>query len=499
MQVLLLRPVPRNERFGLGPFFRIEPLGMEYVAAALQAAGHTVTLADLRFTRSVEHQIRACRPQVVGVACMHALETDEARALVEQVRRLSPRAVVVLGGHAAAAFPEAFFDTPADVIVLDDGERAMPATVAAIERGRALTEVPGIVVRTRDGFVRTADPGPSVSLDVVPVPSRRHVEGWRRQYACLAHRPTFLIETARGCPFRCSFCSVWQMYDRQFRERSIEAVCRDTAEVGDHVFIADDLFWHHGARSEALATELIRRGLRKQWVLVQSRVDTVARQPALLERWRPFAREFDVFFGLEAPTDDGLTRLSKDTTVERMREGIRVARDVGLGVTGNFVIDPTWGEHEFERLWAFVAQERLWQVGFTILTPLPGTAYFTGMQPQLRAREWAQFDMHHLLWEPALGAERFFELYCETWRRSVLNLRGQKRWWHWLREVEIRNAWFLVQALRRSQKMLDPRHYLAEHRLAPSPGFPKPAGQVTDTAAPVKTRRAPQAASASPT
>ena len=121
------------------------------------------------------------------------------------------------------------------------------------------------------------------------------------------------------------------------------------------------------------------------------------------------------------------------------------------------------------------------------------------MQPQLRAREWAQFDMHHLLWEPALGAERFFELYCETWRRSVLNLRGQKRWWHWLREVEIRNAWFLVQALRRSQKMLDPRHYLAEHRLAPSPGFPKPAGQVTDTAAPVKTRRAPQAASASPT
>jgi radical SAM superfamily enzyme YgiQ (UPF0313 family) len=226
----------------------------------------------------------------------------------------------------------------------------------------------------------------------------------------------------------------------------------------------------------------------------------VARQPALLETWRPFAREFDVFFGLEAPTDDGLTRLSKDTTVEWMREGIRVAREVGLGVTGNFVIDPAWGEHEFERLWAFVAQERLWQVGFTILTPLPGTAYFTDMQPRLRAREWAQFDMHHLLWEPKLGAGRFFELYCETWRRSVLNLRGQKRWWHWLREVEIRNAWFLVQALRRSQKMLDPSHYLAEHRLAPSPGFPRTAAaSVAAAGTAVKTRRGRQAASAAPT
>ena len=59
MHVLLLRPVPRNERFGLGPFFRIEPLGMEFVAAALEAAGHTVTLADLRFSRSVEHYIAA--------------------------------------------------------------------------------------------------------------------------------------------------------------------------------------------------------------------------------------------------------------------------------------------------------------------------------------------------------------------------------------------------------------------------------------------------------
>jgi hopanoid C-3 methylase len=473
MNVLLLRPAPRNERFGLGPFFRIEPLGMEFVAAALEASGHTVTLADLRFSRSVEHYVAACRPQVVGVACMHALETDDAGALIAHVRRLSPDVRLIVGGHSAAAFPEAFFETSVDAIVLDDGERAMPAAVSAVAAGRPLTDVPGLVVRTPDGFVRTADPGPRVSLDAVPVPSRRHVDGWRRQYACLAHRPAFLIETARGCPFRCSFCSVWQMYDREVRLRSIEAVCRDTAAVGDHVFIADDLFWHHGARSAALAEELLRRGLRKEWVLVQSRVDTVARQPELLAAWRPFAREFDVFFGLEAPTDDGLTQLSKDTTVDRMREGIRVAREVGLGVTGNFVIDPAWGEHEFERLWEFIAQERLWQVGFTILTPLPGTAYFSQIQPRLRAREWAQFDMHHLLWEPRLGADRFFELYCETWRRSVLNLRGQKRWWHWLREVEIRNAWFLVQALRRSQKMLEPRHYLDEHRLAPTPGFPK--------------------------
>jgi hopanoid C-3 methylase len=471
MHALLVRPIPRNERFGLGPFFRIEPLGMEYVAAALEARGHSTTIVDLRFGRSLEHYVKAARPGVIGIACMHALEIDDAQALAVRARRASPRATIIVGGHAAAAYPAPFFHASIDAIVLDDGERAVPAIVHALERGRPLSTVPGLAVRTPAGFTDTDRPVDTHVLDEVPLPSRAHMLPWRRQYACLAHRPAWLVETARGCPFRCSFCSVWQMYDRRVRERSIGSVCDDFTSVGDHVFVADDLFWHHAARSAALGGELVRRGVRKQWVLAQSRVDLVARHPELLETWRPLAREFDIFFGFEAPTDDGLQRLTKDTSIACTREAIRIARELGYGVTGNFVIDPAWDESDFGRLWGFVEDEALWQVGFTILTPLPGTAYFESMRTALRAAEWAQFDMHHLLWEPRLGAERFFELYCETWRRSVLNLAGQKRWWHWLRDVKVGDALFLARALRRTQRMLDPRHYLAEHRLAPPGAF----------------------------
>jgi hypothetical protein len=75
--------------------------------------------------------------------------------------------------------------------------------------------------------------------------------------------------------------------------------------------------------------------------------------------------------------------------------------------------------------------------------------------------------MHHALWEPSLGPSRFFELYCETWRRSVLNLRGRKGLWQWMREVEPRNALFLIRALRRTQRMMQPARYLAEYDLVP--------------------------------
>ena len=478
MHVLLLRPVPGNDRFGLGPFFRIEPLGMEYIAAALEARGHQVTLADLRFSPPLGRLLRRSRPALVGIAAMHALETDDVLALASHVRRLVPDCCIVVGGHTAAAYPEPFLAGAVDAVVLDDGERAVPLVADALERGDPLRAVPGLALRGRDGSRENTGTHDEVfALDDVPLPARRHVAPWRRQYACLAHRPVWLVETARGCPFRCSFCSIWQLHARSVRERSIESVCADFAAAGDHVFVADDLFWHHPSRSLALARELGRRGVRKEWILVQSRVDLVARQASLLEAWRPLARHFDIFFGLEAATDQGLSGLTKDATIDQTAGGIGVARMLRYGVTGNFVIDPAWGEEDFQRLWAFVERHALFQAGFTILTPLPGTAYFEEMRPRLRTRRWSHFDMHHLLWGPALGPERFFALYCETWRRSVLNLRGRKRLWDWLREVDLRNAGFLLGALRRTQRMMDPAHYLAEYELAAA-AEPPAAGRV---------------------
>ena len=473
MHVLLLRPIPRNDRFGLGPFFRIEPLGMEYIAAALEARGHTATIADLRFSRSLDQQLRSARRSslgLVGIAAMHALETDDVMALARQVRHLAPGVPIVIGGHTAAAYPQPFLQNPVDAVILDDGERAVPRIADALAAGRSLREVPGLTLRQQPGevFATPADPV-TFELDEVPLPARHLVAPWRRQYACLAHRPAWLIETARGCPFRCSFCSIWQLHSRSVRERSIDSVCQDFAAAGDHVFVADDLFWYHPQRSLALARELLRRGVKKQWILVQSRVDLVARHADLLEAWRPLAKDFDIFFGLEAATNEGLSGLKKDATVDQTGQGVEVARSLAYGVTGNFVIDPAWREGDFENLWAFVERFQLFQAGFTILTPLPGTSYFEEMRSRVQSRPWSHFDMHHLLWEPALGPERFFELYCETWRRSVLNLKGRKSLWRWLREVDPRNMLFLLRALKRTQRMMAPEHYLSEYNVPRAP------------------------------
>jgi hypothetical protein len=155
--------------------------------------------------------------------------------------------------------------------------------------------------------------------------------------------------------------------------------------------------------------------------------------------------------------------VDKDAGVGASLEAVRIARSLGYGVNGNFLIDPDWTETDFADLWDFVARHDLRRAGFTILTPLPGTEFFERMAPRLAGQPWHAYDMHHLLWEPRLGARRFFELYAETWRRSILNASGDKTWLDWVRQVRPTMVPYLLRVLWRTQRMMKPEAYLGEY------------------------------------
>ena len=463
MNILLLRPHPGNDRFGLGPFFCVEPLGLEYIGAALLQAGHQVTIADLRFRPALATWVRRCRPRLVGISCLHTLEFDRVLATAREVRRLAPEAFIMVGGHAAAAFSGPLEDDVVDAVMVEDGEVLMPRVAQCLEQGAALTQVPGLRLHTADGWIATPELAERPSLDLVPLPARQLVKQHRNGYHCLLFKPVWLIETARGCPHRCSFCSVWQLYDRTCRERSIEAVVEDFAESGDAVFVADDLFWHNPARSLELAAALKKRGVYKRWILVQTRTDLICRSAEIMAAWRPLAKDFDIFLGLEAASDRGLKGLDKDSGITESIEAVRIARELSYGINGNFLVDPEWDEQDFHQLWGFVERYGLQRAGFTILTPLPGTDYYRSVAHKTAGQPWANFDMHHLLWEPKLGPRRFFELYAETWRRSILNTAGDKGILDWVRQVRLSQIPYIIRVLWRTQTMMKPAEYLKEY------------------------------------
>ncbi len=463
MNILLLRPHPGNDRFGLGPFFRVEPLGLEYIAAALLHQGNDVTIADLRFKPGVAKWVSRTCPQLVGISCLHSLEFDRVLDTAREVRRVAPDAFIVAGGHAAAAFSSPLENDLIDAVVVDDGEEVVPQLAACIAQRGDLLSVPALRLRTPDGWVSTAPLEERTSLDLVQLPARQLVERYRNGYHCLLFKPVWLIETARGCPHRCSFCSVWQLYGRTCRERSIASVVEDFATCGDSVFVADDLFWYNPTRSMELAAALKKRGVVKRWILVQTRTDLIRRSAEIMAAWRPLAKDFDIFLGLEAASDNGLAGLDKDAGILDSIEAVRIARDLKFGINGNFLVDPDWDEDGFRQLWSFVEQYSLQRAGFTILTPLPGTEYYQSVSQKTAGQPWANFDMHHLLWEPRLGPLRFFELYAETWRRSILNTAGNKGIMDWVRQVKPSQIPYIIKVLWRTQRMMKPAEYMREY------------------------------------
>ena len=462
MRVLLVRPVPPNERFGLGPFFRIESLGLEYIGAALEAHGHQVTLVDLRF-RDLRRTMRAFRPRMVGVAAPHTLDTNEALATARVAKSCDPSVFTIIGGHAAAVYSAPFLGYGVDAVCCEDGEAVVPELAEAIERGRSLAEVPGLWVRGQDGAVRTPASAERVALDRVPLPARHLMQPFQRHYLCVNKQPVWLVETARGCPYRCSFCTIWRHVDRSYRCRAVDWVCEDMAQTGENVFIADDLFFYPSRRSLELARALRERGIFKSWMLVQTRTDVVAHNPQLVEAWRGVSKDFDIFFGFEAPSEAELAHYSKDSGIDAIREAVAVCRRYDVGITGNFIIDPDWGEEDFERLWRFKQSLGLERAGYTILTPLPGTPLFDTYRKRILEADWSKWDMHHILWEPRLGRKRFFELFAESWRRTVLNAAGtSKPWYSWLAQIRLRQLPQLAKVLRSTQRLMDPGAYLRD-------------------------------------
>ncbi|MBI3202682.1 MAG: cobalamin B12-binding domain-containing protein [Myxococcales bacterium] len=449
MRALLLRPRAR-ERFGLGPFFRVEPLGLEYLAAALEREGHEVQIRDLRLTRTLGFW----RPDWIGISCIHTLDVPETLALARRVKQRWPGVFVMVGGHAASADPDSFATPDVDAVGLGPGERSVPRLVSALATGASLQGVLGFRLRGRPSSGEDPE-----GIDPALLPARDRVAPYRAGYRCVHRSPIWALETGRGCPFRCSFCAVGRA--EGYRARDITAVRQDFEAVGGDVFVIDDLFFYPRGHSRALAQALAGRSPKKRWLLAQTRADTVVKSADVLEAWRPLAERFDLFFGFEAATDRALSKLQKDATVGDTEQAVQLCRELGFGVTGNFVIDPDYGESDFEDLWALLDRLRLDRVGFTVLTPLPGTDFHQAQAPRLAESDFTRFDMHHVLWEPRLGRRRFYELMVESWKRNVLSSsNASRRWLSWFRSIGPREALALAGVLYRTQRLMNVDAYL---------------------------------------
>lgn len=150
---------------------------------------------------------------MVGVSTVTST-APRAYALADRVRSLG--IPVVLGGPHVTYLPEEAV-AHADYVMLGEAESSFPLLLEAVAGERDVNQVPKLVYRKEGKLERTTVPAPPVVLDEIPFPDFSLVKGNERR---VGGRRIIPVQTSRGCPYNCSFCSVTGMFGRKYRFRS---------------------------------------------------------------------------------------------------------------------------------------------------------------------------------------------------------------------------------------------------------------------------------------
>ncbi len=286
---------------------------------------------------------------------------------------------VVMGGFHASNLPDEALQH-VDSVVVGEGELAWPQLLSDYQAGR--------LQRTyrADGLIDTA---------LIP-PARREL------FKGSGHFFTNTIQTTRGCPFDCEFCSVTAFYGRKYRKRPVEQVLAELEQlrkVNSFVFFVDDNIVADRRYSLPLFEEM--KGMGIKW-LSHAPID-FAEDRELLKAAGDSGC-VGMFVGFESLNQDSLAAMGKVTNkAESYKEYAQQFRDHGIGILGSFVMgcdDDT--PAVFEQTLRFCEDARLEAAIFPILTPYPGTTVRKRLEAEGRIfnNNWQDYDMEHVTFQP---------------------------------------------------------------------------------------------------
>ncbi|QDU89237.1 B12 binding domain protein [Pirellulimonas nuda] len=221
------------------------------------------------------------------------------------------------------------------------------------------------------------------------------------------------IQTSRGCPMDCDFCSVTTFNGRRYRRRPNDEVLAELETIPQELlFIVDDNIIGYGTADRAQTLELFRgmvdRGIQKQW-FCQASVN-VADDPEVLD-WASRAGCKMIFLGIEAEDGDALgavnKRLNKKRGSDAYGEIFRRIHDAGIAVLGAFIfgIDGDTPD-KLRRRADYIIDSDVDVVQMTAMTPLPGTKLFKQFEKEGRLRhanfpaDWDRYNLTEVVFEP---------------------------------------------------------------------------------------------------
>src|SRR6185503_216890 len=393
-----------------------------YLSAFLKTRGYSVDIFDSTFAergRLVERF--ASETGTVGIYTT-LMTRRSALEIVQAAKRHGWR--VILGGPESANYAEEYLESGADAIVIGEGELTLSELLPALARRgvHRLHDVAGVAFRDESGtIVQTRERAKLKDLDSLPLPDREaidhrlYLDAWKTHHGA----SSINLITARGCPYRCNWCS-HAVYGYTHRRRSPAAVADEMQTIverydPDQVWYADDVFTISHPWLAEYAAELARRGIHKPFETI-TRADRLQSE-ASVELLRKLGC-YRIWIGSESGSQKILDGMQRGVTVEQVRHSTKLAQAHGIQV-GMFLMWGYEGE-EIEDIAATVEHVKRSNPDVFLTTvsyPIKGTGYFAKVRGKIALPlPWAEGSDRDYVVEGRRGRE-YYKL-ADRWLRS---------------------------------------------------------------------------------
>lgn len=399
-KVTLIEPKPSG--YHVYSRIALPRLGLPLIGAMLKQRGIDVSIYCQDFGTIDYSEVYSS--DLVGISTTTST-APEAYRIADRVREAGIP-VMMGGSHVTFMAEEAL--AHCDFCVRGEGEYTVTELIDALDSGSGFASIAGLSYRVGDEVRHNPDRELAQDLDSLPFPDLSLIS--EREKIKLTP-----VATSRGCPYDCSFCSVVSMFGRGCRQRSVESVVEELRLLNaDTVFFYDDNFAADRARTKRLLDRMLSTSVTPNWT-AQVRAD-VARDRELLKLMKR-SNAYMFYIGLESVNPATLEEYNKRQSVEEIVESVRIIHEHGMMVHGMFVFGAENDDAQSLReTAAFALRNEIDTVQFMILTPLPGTRYYTELEAQdrLLTREWNLYDGQHVVYQP--GKMTPYELQKETFR-----------------------------------------------------------------------------------
>lgn len=378
-KLLLINPVGRKSGYLLSRFTTFEPLSLAYVAAVTPESWE-IQAVDENFDR-----FEFVEADLVAITAFTS-SINRAYEIAGVYREKGIK--VIIGGIHASLVPDEVAEY-ADTVVIGEVEEIWGDVLNDFENNR----------------LKPIYKAELVDFNALSVKPRRDV----------LHPSYFWssVQTSRGCPFDCAFCSVSRYLGREFRQRDIEDVLEELSEIkGTHITFTDDNLIGYRKdnveRAKRLFRGMIERGLNKKWWM-QTSINAVDDEEAI--QLAAEAGCMFVFVGFESINNETLKSMGKGANitigVDNYRKVIDKFHKYGIGVIGGFIVGNDYESSNYYREFArFLLHSQIDVYSISLLTPLPGTRFFEEMEKENRLihdkfpKDWKKYRLSRLVHRP---------------------------------------------------------------------------------------------------